>query len=235
MRKRHFTWNFAVPVAHSEEIRRCILLFLCTLGIMHDEAACHADLFFYLHDLGHEYLSPMSALDFANNNYYNSLLLWFLICNCAQGATAAGSNPAVLLILSKKKKKKKKARRIDFLAHEQDFGRTSLNWHSMLEGGGVAGRLAGSSSDSDPQWLNIHTTYFIASRFSAMWPCVHKAWCSETGSLWRHIMHLSFMLSCDLREPAKKKGFLAPGCTVYSFKLLGQWNWLTEVIWCKFD
>ena len=25
------TWNFAVPVPHSEEIRRCILLFLCTL------------------------------------------------------------------------------------------------------------------------------------------------------------------------------------------------------------
>ena len=31
-RKSHVTWNFAVPVPHSEEIRRCILLFLCTLG-----------------------------------------------------------------------------------------------------------------------------------------------------------------------------------------------------------
>ena len=30
-RKSHVTWNFAVPVPHSEEIRRCILLFLCTL------------------------------------------------------------------------------------------------------------------------------------------------------------------------------------------------------------
>ena len=33
---------------------------------MHDEAACHADPFFCLHDLGHGYLSPMSALNFAN-------------------------------------------------------------------------------------------------------------------------------------------------------------------------
>ena len=28
--KSHVTWNFAVPKPHSEEIRRCILLFLCT-------------------------------------------------------------------------------------------------------------------------------------------------------------------------------------------------------------
>ena len=32
IRKSHFTWNFAVPGPHSEEIRRCILLFLCTLA-----------------------------------------------------------------------------------------------------------------------------------------------------------------------------------------------------------
>ena len=32
IRKSHVTWNFAVPGPHSEEIRRCILLFLCTLG-----------------------------------------------------------------------------------------------------------------------------------------------------------------------------------------------------------
>ena len=32
IRKSHVTWNFAVPAPHSEEIRRCILLFLCTLG-----------------------------------------------------------------------------------------------------------------------------------------------------------------------------------------------------------
>ena len=31
IRKSHVTWNFAVPVPHSEEIRRCMLLFLCTL------------------------------------------------------------------------------------------------------------------------------------------------------------------------------------------------------------
>ena len=31
IRKSHVTWNFAVPGPHSEEIRRCILLFLCTL------------------------------------------------------------------------------------------------------------------------------------------------------------------------------------------------------------
>ena len=37
IRKSHVTslrtWNFAVPVPHSEEIRRRILLFLCTLGV----------------------------------------------------------------------------------------------------------------------------------------------------------------------------------------------------------
>ena len=33
IRKSHVNWNFAVPVPHSEEIRRCTLLFLCTLGI----------------------------------------------------------------------------------------------------------------------------------------------------------------------------------------------------------
>ena len=33
IRKSHVTWNFAVPGPHSEEIRRCILLFLCTLGV----------------------------------------------------------------------------------------------------------------------------------------------------------------------------------------------------------
>ena len=33
--KSHITWNFAVPVPHSEEIRQCILLFLCTLACMH--------------------------------------------------------------------------------------------------------------------------------------------------------------------------------------------------------
>ena len=32
IRKSHVTWNFAVPVPHSEETRRCTLLFLCTLG-----------------------------------------------------------------------------------------------------------------------------------------------------------------------------------------------------------
>ena len=32
IRKSHVTWNFAVPGPHSEEIRRCILLFLCTLA-----------------------------------------------------------------------------------------------------------------------------------------------------------------------------------------------------------
>ena len=31
IRKSHVTWNFTVPVTHSEEIRRCILLFFCTL------------------------------------------------------------------------------------------------------------------------------------------------------------------------------------------------------------
>ena len=31
IRKSHVTWNFAVPEPHSEEIRRCTLLFLCTL------------------------------------------------------------------------------------------------------------------------------------------------------------------------------------------------------------
>ena len=31
IRKSHVTWNLAVPGPHSEEIRRCILLFLCTL------------------------------------------------------------------------------------------------------------------------------------------------------------------------------------------------------------
>ena len=34
IRKSHVTWNFAVPgphTGHSEEIRRCILVFLCTL------------------------------------------------------------------------------------------------------------------------------------------------------------------------------------------------------------
>ena len=35
IRKSHVTWNFAVPVPHSEEIRRCILLFLCTLAWTH--------------------------------------------------------------------------------------------------------------------------------------------------------------------------------------------------------
>ena len=35
IRKSHVTWNFAVRVPHSEEIRRCILLFSCTLGIVH--------------------------------------------------------------------------------------------------------------------------------------------------------------------------------------------------------
>ena len=34
IRKSHVTWNFAVPVPHSEEIRHCILLFLCTLAFM---------------------------------------------------------------------------------------------------------------------------------------------------------------------------------------------------------
>ena len=36
IRKSHVTWNFAVPVLHSEEIRRCILLFLCTLVKSYD-------------------------------------------------------------------------------------------------------------------------------------------------------------------------------------------------------
>ena len=31
IRKSHVTWNFAVPAPHSEEIRRCTLLLLCTL------------------------------------------------------------------------------------------------------------------------------------------------------------------------------------------------------------
>ena len=31
IRKSNVTWNFAVPVPHSKEIKRCILLFLCTL------------------------------------------------------------------------------------------------------------------------------------------------------------------------------------------------------------
>ena len=35
IRKSHVTWNFAVPGPHSEEIRHCILLFLCTLGTIH--------------------------------------------------------------------------------------------------------------------------------------------------------------------------------------------------------
>ena len=34
IRKSHVTWNFAVPVPHNEEIRRCKLLFLSTLGVM---------------------------------------------------------------------------------------------------------------------------------------------------------------------------------------------------------
>ena len=34
IRNSHVTWNFAVPVPHGEEIRRCILLFLCTLDTM---------------------------------------------------------------------------------------------------------------------------------------------------------------------------------------------------------
>ena len=34
IRKSHVTWNFAVPGPHSEEIRRCILLFLCTLDVI---------------------------------------------------------------------------------------------------------------------------------------------------------------------------------------------------------
>ena len=34
IRKSHVTWNFAVPVHHSEEIRRRILLFLCTLDVI---------------------------------------------------------------------------------------------------------------------------------------------------------------------------------------------------------
>ena len=35
IRKSHVTWNFAVPGPHSEEIRRCILLFLCTLAVVY--------------------------------------------------------------------------------------------------------------------------------------------------------------------------------------------------------
>ena len=35
-RKSYVTWNFTVPVNHSEEIRRSILLFLCTLGVAQD-------------------------------------------------------------------------------------------------------------------------------------------------------------------------------------------------------
>ena len=31
--KSHIAWNFAVPVPHREEIRRCILLFLCSLAV----------------------------------------------------------------------------------------------------------------------------------------------------------------------------------------------------------
>ena len=38
IRKSHVTWNFAVPGPHSEEIQCCILLFLCTLGVMHPSA-----------------------------------------------------------------------------------------------------------------------------------------------------------------------------------------------------
>ena len=38
--KSHVTWNFAVPVPHTEEIRRCILLFLCTLAIVTHHHAC---------------------------------------------------------------------------------------------------------------------------------------------------------------------------------------------------
>ena len=38
IRKSHVTWNFAVPVPYSEEIRRCILLFLCTLDRAHTES-----------------------------------------------------------------------------------------------------------------------------------------------------------------------------------------------------
>ena len=40
IRKSHVTWNFAVPVPHSEEIRRCILLFLCTLAHSEEIRRC---------------------------------------------------------------------------------------------------------------------------------------------------------------------------------------------------
>ena len=41
IRKSHVTWNFAVPGPHSEEIRRCILLFLCTLVLMYSWRSRH--------------------------------------------------------------------------------------------------------------------------------------------------------------------------------------------------
>ena len=55
IRKSHVTWNFAVPVPHSEEIRRCILLFLCALGIMkdRDESATPSPINLWLNILSH--------------------------------------------------------------------------------------------------------------------------------------------------------------------------------------
>ena len=41
IRKSHVTWNFAVAVPHSEEIRRCILLFLGTLAAGYSEGREH--------------------------------------------------------------------------------------------------------------------------------------------------------------------------------------------------
>ena len=43
--KSRVTWNFAVPVPHSEEIQRCIhvLLFLCTLVAIHLALPFHCD------------------------------------------------------------------------------------------------------------------------------------------------------------------------------------------------
>ena len=76
IRKSHVTWNFAVPGPHSEEIRRCILLFLCTLvTIQETRLSCRSTVAYFSSEvLSNTNNAPNLSLDDPNpmNHTQNS-------------------------------------------------------------------------------------------------------------------------------------------------------------------
>ena len=103
IRKSHVTWNFAVPVLHSEEIRRCILLFLCTLGCMYLFSSHQDDPeMFAMMEKTRMYIIRSQDPEVSNENRFlamSNVPLTFRINSCTFYASTVKARPDKLQLL----------------------------------------------------------------------------------------------------------------------------------------